>query len=231
LLFIHNQYCECYAGSVKCSPSCRCVGCKNIGPFGGPTADARVAVDVAGLMRRTLAKGKPRRKKSEPFQAAQNLTFLKHGSPDSVKSIVRKGPGGAAGSGSGVHEVASMPSLASSSEGTSPGEHDRTHHDNMNNLMGSRTKPIMDDQDDDVKTLLMAAYAMAEIGKGSSPAKRGCSPRTTESTTPTATATTMMSAQSSPATFRDAKRPRSDPEETDSSNNRSLDSKRMHFDE
>jgi hypothetical protein len=249
----HDQYCECYAGSVKCSPSCRCVGCKNIGPFGGPTGEARVAVDVAGLMRRTLAKGKPRRKKSEPFQAAQNLTFLKHGSPDSVKGgMVRKGPGATAGSGkqgdSGVHEVASMPSLASSSEGTSPGEfarnrskdededeHNRQQHDNMsklNGLMGSRTKPIMDEQDDDVKTLLMAAYAMAEIGKGSSPAKRGCSPGTTESTTATATAMTMMSAQSSPATFRDAKRPRSDLEGTDSaasSNNRSLDSKRMHF--
>jgi hypothetical protein len=219
------------------------VGCKNIGPFGGPTGEARVAVDVAGLMRRTLAKGKPRRKKSEPFQAAQNLTFLKHGSPDSVKSMVRKAPGATAGSGkpgdSGVHEVASMPSLASSSEGTSPGDfarrsrdedeytHDQTQHDNMSQLMGSRTKPILDEQDDDVKTLLMAAYAMAEIGKGSSPAKRGCSPGTTESTT--ATAMTMMSAQSSPATSRDAKRPRLDPEGTDSSNNRSLDSKRMHF--
>jgi hypothetical protein len=197
-------------------------------------------------MRRTLAKGKPRRKKSEPFQAAQNLTFLKHGSPDSVKSMVRKAPGATAGSGkagdSGVHEVASMPSLASSSEGTSPGDfarnrskdedeysHDQTQHDNMSKLMGSRTKPIMDEQDDDVKTLLMAAYAMAEIGKGSSPAKRGCSPGTTESATATATAMTMMSAQSSPATFRDAKRPRSEPEGTDSSNNRSLDSKRMHF--
>jgi hypothetical protein len=202
-------------------------------------------------MRRTLAKGKPRRKKSEPFQAAQNLTFLKHGSPDSVKSMVRKAPGAAAGSGkagdSGVHEVASMPSLASSSEGTSPGdfarnrpkdedeyEHDQTQHDNMSKLMGSRTEPIMDEQDDDVKTLLMAAYAMAEIGKGSSPAKRGCSPGTTELTTANATATamTMMSAQSSPATFRDAKRPRSEPEGTDSaasSKNRSLDSKRMHF--
>jgi hypothetical protein len=195
-------------------------------------------------MRRTLAKGKPRRKKSEPFQAAQNLTFLKHGSPDSVKSMVRKAPAATSGSGNpgdlGVHEVASMPSLASSSEGTSPGGfarnrskdedeyiHDQTQHENMSKLIESRTKPILDEQDDDVKTLLMAAYAMAEIGKGSSPAKRGCSPRTTESAT--ATAMTMMSAQSSPATSRDAKRPRSDPEGADSSNNRSLDSKRMHF--
>jgi hypothetical protein len=208
-----------------------------------------------------------RRKKSEPFQAAQNLTFLKHGSPDSVKSMVRKQPGGATAGGnpgeSGVHEVASMPSLASSSEGTSPGEyarhnhnrsnyededeHDRKQHGNMSNshlngLMGNRTKPVLDEQDDDVKTLLMAAYAMAEIGKGSSPAKRGCSPGTTESTT--ATAMTMMtksvpvsqpSAQSSPASFRDAKRPRSDQEGSDSAaydtfdNNMSLDAKRMHF--
>jgi hypothetical protein len=240
----HNQYCECYAGSVKCSPSCRCVGCKNIGPFGGPSPP-RAKVDVALLMRKTLAKG-TRRKKSEPFQAAQNLTFLKHGSPDSVKSMVRK-PAGAIGKPgySGVHEVGSMPSLASSSEGTSPGEfarnrskdEDDDEHERhqQHGLLGSRTKPIMDEQDDDVKTLLMAAYAMAEIGKGSSPAKRGCSPGTTESTTATAMAmmsksatVSQPSAQSSPAVFRDAKRPRSDMEGTDSAA-LSLDSKRMHF--
>ena len=29
-----KKYCECYAGNVKCSSNCRCVGCKNM-PIGG----------------------------------------------------------------------------------------------------------------------------------------------------------------------------------------------------
>jgi hypothetical protein len=29
-----KKYCECYAGNVKCSSNCRCVGCKNMPPGG-----------------------------------------------------------------------------------------------------------------------------------------------------------------------------------------------------
>jgi hypothetical protein len=29
-----KKYCECYAGNVKCSGNCRCVGCKNMPPGG-----------------------------------------------------------------------------------------------------------------------------------------------------------------------------------------------------
>ena len=40
-----KKYCECYAGNVKCSASCRCVGCKNMprpGAGGGsPTPKPR----------------------------------------------------------------------------------------------------------------------------------------------------------------------------------------------
>ncbi len=41
------QYCECYAGSVKCNLNCRCRGCKNmpVGGFGprplGPPVEAK----------------------------------------------------------------------------------------------------------------------------------------------------------------------------------------------
>ena len=40
-----KKYCECYAGNVKCSANCRCVGCKNmppggLGPTSGPTGGA-----------------------------------------------------------------------------------------------------------------------------------------------------------------------------------------------
>ena len=31
-----KKYCECYAGNVKCSNNCRCVGCKNMPPGGSP---------------------------------------------------------------------------------------------------------------------------------------------------------------------------------------------------
>lgn len=37
-----SKYCECYAGNVKCSASCRCMGCKNMGAtyHQGPGRDA-----------------------------------------------------------------------------------------------------------------------------------------------------------------------------------------------
>jgi len=39
-----KKYCECYAGNVKCSANCRCVGCKNMPPGGfGPPPGANNA--------------------------------------------------------------------------------------------------------------------------------------------------------------------------------------------
>lgn len=74
----------------------------------------------------------------EPWVAAQNLTFMKHGSPDKKKQ-------------SKAHE-GDMPSLASSSEGTSPGEAVR----------------LRDKEDEEgAKALLMAAVAMTEFGQSS----------------------------------------------------------------
>lgn len=39
------KYCECYNAGVKCSGSCRCVGCKNLPPggFGGDPGDSAIA--------------------------------------------------------------------------------------------------------------------------------------------------------------------------------------------
>jgi hypothetical protein len=183
-LFLNNQYCECYAGSVKCSATCRCIGCKNVGPFGGPGDTAGSATGA------TIRPKAVRRKKSEPFQAAQNLTFLKHGSPEHqkvVQKVVRR-------TSKMAHDVGSMPSLASSSEGTMSGSPEQQQvariqskdtddegegeraADKSNKEKRKGVKPVVPEQDDDVKTLLMAAYAMAEIGGGSSPAKRGNSP-------------------------------------------------------
>lgn len=150
--FSYFQYCECYAGSVKCSVTCRCIGCKNVAPFSPNGGPAGSAAGIAGRPKVV------RRKKSEPFQAAQIITFLKHGSPE-VPKVVRRP--------AAMREVASMPSLASSSEGTT-GSPEQVK--SMDEGDGTVKK------EDDVKTLLMAAYAMAEIGGASSPAKRGSSP-------------------------------------------------------
>lgn len=74
----------------------------------------------------------------EPWVAAQNLTFMKHGSPDKKKH-------------SRAHE-GDMPSLASSSEGTSPGE-----------AVRKRDK----EDEEGAKALLLAAVAMTEFGQSS----------------------------------------------------------------
>ena len=84
----------------------------------------------------------------EPWVAAQNLTFLKHGSPTSEQQQQRKRRAvGESG------DIASMPSLASSSEGTSPGDAPKKH--------GFVT------EEPGINSLMMAAYAMTEFGQGS----------------------------------------------------------------
>jgi Tesmin/TSO1-like CXC domain, cysteine-rich domain len=74
-----KKYCECYAGGVRCTESCRCVGCKNTGR-GAPGAGEALAKD-AGPLAPTLfaaiaaqATEEPLRKR-EPYMmdAAHNL--------------------------------------------------------------------------------------------------------------------------------------------------------------
>jgi hypothetical protein len=87
----------------------------------------------------------------EPWLAAQNLTFLKRGSPPSEKKA-RLDPTQAL-SAAGQHhheEIVSMPSLAESSQGTEP---------TSNSHEETSTAEAGDD------TLLMAAMAMTEFAK------------------------------------------------------------------
>jgi len=79
--------------------------------------------------------------------AAQNLTFLKHGSPTSEQQQKKRRVAGEAG------DIASMPSLASSSEGTSPGDAPKKHG--------------FVAEEPGINSLMMAAYAMTEFGQGS----------------------------------------------------------------
>lgn len=86
------------------------------------------------------------RSTGEPWLAAQNLTFLKRGSPPEKKKLLFE---------SG--DIASMPSLASS-EGTSPG----------GDVSSERLKRALTPQkqpDDDGGALLLAAVAMTEFGQ------------------------------------------------------------------
>lgn len=89
-----------------------------------------------------------RRATGEPWLAAQNLTFLKRGSPPEKKKLLFE---------SG--DIASMPSLASSSEGTSPGG------EYSSERMMKRTLPPRNRADEDGGALLLAAVAMTEFGQ------------------------------------------------------------------
>jgi hypothetical protein len=83
-----KKYCECYAGNVKCSASCRCVGCKNM-PRGGlpppPTGTSAVALTLttrestnSNSMSDEEIEDPPNEKKREPWMmnAAHNLVRL-----------------------------------------------------------------------------------------------------------------------------------------------------------
>jgi len=88
------QYCECYAANVKCSSNCRCMGCKNMGnTYYEPSAmDHRAYTEMPvfpvphlhpGQVMQSAARAAAATRKSEqPIQAAQNLAFLKHASPE-----------------------------------------------------------------------------------------------------------------------------------------------------
>lgn len=51
-----KKYCECYAGNVKCTASCRCVGCKNMpqGGFGGGTGAGNPSAIPLAVMAPTI---------------------------------------------------------------------------------------------------------------------------------------------------------------------------------
>jgi hypothetical protein len=78
-----KKYCECYAGNVKCSANCRCVGCKNQ-PIGGIPPSAPSGAPMLTTMRvgpvgqsssEEELEGSPTGKRSEPWMmnAAHNL--------------------------------------------------------------------------------------------------------------------------------------------------------------
>lgn len=76
-----KKYCECYAGSVKCSDNCRCVGCKNVmgqpGPFPPPPPPMMTMQRGPGLLVAAIAAGEePRKREPYMMNAAQNLVSL-----------------------------------------------------------------------------------------------------------------------------------------------------------
>eukprot|EP00531_Pseudo-nitzschia_arenysensis_P005921 CAMPEP_0116151352 /NCGR_PEP_ID=MMETSP0329-20121206/20047_1 /TAXON_ID=697910 /ORGANISM="Pseudo-nitzschia arenysensis, Strain B593" /LENGTH=890 /DNA_ID=CAMNT_0003647951 /DNA_START=314 /DNA_END=2986 /DNA_ORIENTATION=+ len=161
-----KKYCECYAGNVKCSINCRCVGCKNMPPggFGPPPASGKSVANPAPVKLTPTKKVMTTPVKKEPswmMSAAQNLAFMKHGSAEKPKRIISRAPS----------EAGSMPSLASSSE-DSPISKARTKSLTMN---GARTMAapstaeraavdaLKSSEKTAVNALLMAAMAMTEM--------------------------------------------------------------------
>jgi hypothetical protein len=73
-----KKYCECYAGNVKCSANCRCVGCKNMPPPSAtnaavnPNAAANVKITPTKNIMTTPVKKEP----SWMMNAAQNLVSI-----------------------------------------------------------------------------------------------------------------------------------------------------------
>lgn len=77
-----KKYCECYAGNVRCSDNCRCVGCKNVGPRPGPLPPPPPAPLMApissqhgpGTLVAAIAAGEdPRKREPYMMNAAHNL--------------------------------------------------------------------------------------------------------------------------------------------------------------
>eukprot|EP00980_Cylindrotheca_fusiformis_P001958 scaffold443_cov125-Cylindrotheca_fusiformis.AAC.7 len=177
-----KKYCECYAGNVKCSANCRCVGCKNMprggmGPPGHPGAPMLTGPPTASM--RAMGKaspeedGPPNTKRSEPWMmnAAQNLTtfsfpptpkaFMKHASPPAQKpkrsSIVEAG------------DMGSMPSLASE-ESTPPSGSKTITTAKPSPKTGPKIEAATSSEKTAVNALLMAAMAMTEMSNKDDPA-------------------------------------------------------------
>ena len=166
------------------------MGCKNMGPnvdyrdghpngggVGLPSASQHTSIpyQLPQHPRSYMSMQHPsiRGTGADPWVAAQSLTFLKRGSPASDKksampyaglgvSPITKSPAGT--------EIAAMPSLASSSEGTSPG-------DAVQKVMMSTPESSIDKAGGD-NALLMAAVAMTEFGLSPPPLSSMLSPVT-----------------------------------------------------
>lgn len=115
------------------------------------------------------------RASNDPWIAAQSLTFLKRSSPASDRRDVRLFSMGVSpiAKSTAVAENASMPSLASSSEGTSPGEGAHHHYPRI----ASTPESSIDKAGGD-SALLMAAVAMTEFGQSPPPTSSMLSPKT-----------------------------------------------------
>ncbi|KAG7357144.1 Tesmin/TSO1-like CXC domain protein [Nitzschia inconspicua] len=136
-----KKYCECYAGNVKCSSNCRCVGCKNQPP-GGKKDDDKPPLAF-------VSKKDPAR-----HEAAYSLTFLKHGSAEKPART----------NSSDKSEAGSMPSLASEESPTGRGGFQR--HAELAKTVPPNTPAIESmpsSEQTAVDALLMAARAMTEM--------------------------------------------------------------------
>jgi len=186
-----KKYCECYAGGVKCSANCRCMGCKNmpIGGFGnGPPgmngAPILPSAATAQPVQGEKTDGSPR--PGWMMNAAQNLAFLKHASPatqkakrmsietgdmGSMPSLASEGSASPAAEGHGNGSTATTTGTGTGTSGNSNANTTSsatTSQPTMNVATATKEPPKkMEEATSSEKTavsaLLMAAVAMTEM--------------------------------------------------------------------
>lgn len=154
-----KKYCECFQAQVKCSTSCRCVGCKNREPGskdGGSASPGMMsAKDIFGASRSMIEEDvKDSYNNPNVMDAAQHLAFLKNMSPstpdrnlDPNANVEKK----KRSKSPADRELSLVPSLAAS-DGTSRDdeEDERTSNGKADSVPTNHA-------------MLMAAYAMTEL--------------------------------------------------------------------
>jgi len=178
-----KKYCECYAGNVKCSANCRCVGCKNMpddaNSIKGDVPPAASAVNrtvVTTNFARTPTKSSsimttPTKKQpSWMMDAAHNLAFLKHGSTEKTQKHVSRVP--SEGEPSKLLASSSKESLIRNGGTINHNKSGRTESISINGSMNIPTpstaeraavNALQSSEKTAVNALLMAAMAMTEM--------------------------------------------------------------------
>ena len=177
-----KKYCECFHAEVKCSASCRCVGCKNMPTGSGKpessSANASMSVSASASMRSGhdyfgVSKSIMQEEMTQDdsytnanvMDAAQHLAFLKNMSPSTPdknlnRTKAKKNLGATSGSAADQrqHEISLVPSLATS-DATSKDEEGSECHVEEQRTSGAKSGT----NDSSSHAMLMAAYAMTEL--------------------------------------------------------------------
>lgn len=82
-----KKYCECYAGSVRCTENCKCKECMNTEGNDEQFPLPILPSPASSTGRRKTQRTPARAKRPHEEKAAQSLAFLKSSSPDPIKRM------------------------------------------------------------------------------------------------------------------------------------------------